>query len=74
MQLTEDILDVTKIENGSFHLKKEKFDPNRLTPWEILDEYRQTINDNNDNVSLYYEGNRSDSIIIEGDKEIGFVK
>ena len=67
MQLTEDILDVTKIESGSFHLKKEKFDFNKMI-LELLDEYRQTINDNNDNVSLYYEGNRSDPIIIEGDR------
>ena len=35
---------------------------------ELMNEYRQTINDNNDNVSLYYEGNRSDPIIIEGDR------
>jgi signal transduction histidine kinase len=67
MQLTEDILDVTKIESGSFHLKKEKFDFTKMI-LELLDEYRQTINDNNDNVYLYYEGNRSDSIIIKGDR------
>ena len=67
MQITEDILDVTKIESGSFHLKKEKFDFNKMI-LELLDEYRQTINDNNDNVSLYYEGNRSGPIIIEGDR------
>jgi signal transduction histidine kinase len=67
MQLTEDILDVTKIESGSFHLKKEKFEFNKMI-LELLDEYRQTINDNNDNVSLYYEGNRSGPIIIEGDR------
>ena len=67
MQLTEDILDATKIESGSFHLKKEKFDFNKMI-LELMDEYRQTINDNNDNVSLYYEGNRSGLIIIEGDR------
>ena len=37
MQLTEDILDVTKIENGSFRLKKEKFDLNKMI-MEILDQ------------------------------------
>jgi signal transduction histidine kinase len=67
MQLTEDILDVTKIESGSFHLKKEKFDFNRMI-LELLDEYSQTINDNNDNVSLYYDGNKSGPIIIEGNR------
>jgi two-component system sensor histidine kinase VicK len=64
MQLTEDILDVTKIESGSFHLKKEKFDFNKMI-MELLDEYRQTYRDN---VSLYYEGNKSAPIIIEGDR------
>lgn len=67
MQLTEDILDVTKIESGSFHLKKEKFDFNKMI-LELLDEYRQTINDNNYNVSLYYDGNKSGPIIIEGNR------
>jgi signal transduction histidine kinase len=67
MQLTEDILDVTKIESGSFHLKKEKFDFNKMIT-ELLDEYRQTVNGNSDNVSLYYERNKTDPIIIEGDR------
>jgi signal transduction histidine kinase len=67
MQLTEDILDVTKIESGSFHLKNEKFDFNKMLV-ELLDEYRQTINGSKDNVSLYYEGNKSGPIIIEGDR------
>ena len=54
MQLTEDILDVTKIESGSFALRKEKFDFNKMI-MEILDEYRQRITEGNgDNVSLYY--------------------
>jgi signal transduction histidine kinase len=35
---------------------------------ELLDEYSQTINDNNDNVSLYYDGNKSGPIIIEGNR------
>jgi signal transduction histidine kinase len=67
MQLTEDILDVTKIESGSFYLKKEKFDFNSMI-LELLDEYRQTLNDNNCNVSLYYDGNKSGPIIIEGNR------
>ena len=67
MQLTEDILDVTKIENGSFRLKKEKFDFNKMI-MEILDEYRQRIDSDEDNVSLYYEGIEGVPIIIEGDR------
>lgn len=68
MQLTEDILDVTKIESGSFLIKKEKFDLNKMMI-EILDEYSQPINGNGkSNVSLYYEGNNGGPIIIEGDR------
>ena len=67
MQLTEDILDVTKIENGSFRLKEEKFDLNKMI-MEILDEYRQRIDSNGDNVSLYYEGIEGVPIIVEGDR------
>jgi signal transduction histidine kinase len=67
MQLTEDILDVTKIESGSFRLKTEKFDFNKMII-ELMDEYRQTVNGTSDKVSLYYEGNKSDPIIIEGDR------
>ena len=67
MHLTEDILDVTKIESGSFHLKTEKFDFNKMII-ELMDEFSQTINGNSDNVSLYYEGNKSDPIFIEGDR------
>jgi hypothetical protein len=37
MQLTEDILDVTKIESGAFHLKTEKFDFNKMII-ELMDE------------------------------------
>jgi signal transduction histidine kinase len=68
LQLTQDILDVTKIESESFHLKKEKFDFNKIII-ELLDECHQTtINDDSKNVSLYFEGNKSGPIIIEGDR------
>ena len=69
LQLTEDILDVTKIEGGSFLLKKEKFDFNKML-LEIIDEHRQRISSNEDNnVSLYYEGSEEGRpIIIEGDR------
>jgi signal transduction histidine kinase len=67
MQLTEDILDVTKIESGSFLLTRVIFDFNEMII-EILNECRQTINNNKENVSLYYEGNKDDKIIIKGDR------
>ena len=75
MQLTEDILDVTKIESGSFALRKEKFDFDKMI-MEILDEYHQRITEGNgDNVSLYYEGNEEGGpIIIEGDRSRHFAK
>jgi hypothetical protein len=43
-KLTEDILDVTKIECGSLLLKKEKFDLCMMIK-EILGEYQQNIKD-----------------------------
>jgi signal transduction histidine kinase len=69
LQLTEDILDVTKIEGGSFLLKKDKFDFNKMI-LEILDEHRQRFSSNEDNnVSLYYESSEDGRpIIIEGDR------
>ena len=42
MKLAEDILNVTRIESGSFSLKKEKFNLKELIT-EILREYEQTI-------------------------------
>ena len=55
MQLTEDILDVTRIESGSFFLKKEKFNLKEMIT-EILREYEQKIVvENKKNIKLFYE-------------------
>ncbi|MFZ0555362.1 MAG: HAMP domain-containing sensor histidine kinase [Nitrososphaeraceae archaeon] len=69
IQLTEDILDVTKIESGSLILKKEKFDLSKMI-MEISDEYRQSIKKRNrSNIALRYEyqGNGG-TTIIEADR------
>ena len=42
LQISEDVLDVARIENGSFSLKEEKFNLNELIS-EILKEYEQKI-------------------------------
>ena len=54
MQLAEEILDVTRIESGSFFLKKEKFNLKEMIT-EILREYEQKIIENKKNIKLFYE-------------------
>jgi signal transduction histidine kinase len=68
MQLTEDILDATKIESGSLILKKEKFDLNKMI-MEILSEYRHRIkNSNRNNLALHYECQGDGATIIVADR------
>jgi signal transduction histidine kinase len=68
MQLTEDILDATKIESGSLILKKEKFDLNKMV-MEILSEYRHRIKDSNrNNLALHYECQGDGAAIIVADR------
>jgi signal transduction histidine kinase len=68
MQLTEDILDATKIESGSLILKKEKFDLDKLII-EILNEYRQSIkNGNRSNLAIHYECQGDGATIIVADR------
>ena len=65
MKLAEDILNVTRIESGSFSLKKEKFNLKELIT-EILREYEQTIQLKN--LKLIYESSEINEIIIEADR------
>ena len=51
MKLAEDILNVAKIESGSFSLKKEKFNLNEMIK-EILKDYEKRIEENN--VPVYH--------------------
>ena len=67
-QITEDVLDVARIETGSFSLIKEKFNLKELIT-EILKEYEQKINEKNNNMKLYYEfSDNNNEIIVEADR------
>ena len=50
-KLAEDILDVAKIESGSFILKKEKFDLERMIT-EIIKDFEQKILESKKNIKL----------------------
>jgi signal transduction histidine kinase len=68
--LTDDILDVTRIESETLMLKIEPLDIGDLIS-NIIEDYRNQIEKNNDNVELYYnhEPKTSDSkIIVEADR------
>jgi signal transduction histidine kinase len=66
-QITEEVLDVARIESGSFSLTKEKFNLKELIT-EILKEYEQKIQKKN-NIKLVYESyDNNNEIIIEADR------
>jgi signal transduction histidine kinase len=66
-QITDDVLDVARIESGSFSLTKEKFNLKELIT-EILKEYEQKIQNKN-NINLVYESyDNNNEIIIEADR------
>jgi two-component system sensor histidine kinase VicK len=59
--LTEDILDVTRIESHTLKLRKERFNLNHAI-LNVIEDYRQQIaNGNNGNVKLIYEPANSSS-------------
>jgi two-component system, OmpR family, sensor histidine kinase VicK len=66
-RLTDDILDVTKIESQSLKLNKERFNLNELIP-NIIDGYRNHIEKDNVQVKLLYEPNNKDNIFVEADR------
>ena len=65
-QLTEDILDVTRIESHSLQIRKERFNLNDVILNVIEDYKKQIANRNNGNVKLIYEPANS---IISGNKK-----
>jgi signal transduction histidine kinase len=68
-RLTEDILDITKIESHSLKLNKELFNLSDLIS-SIIDDYRNHIEKDNVEVKLLYESNSKDNIIfVEADRE-----
>ncbi len=73
MKLAEDILNVAKIESGSFSLKKERFDNGELIS-EIMIDIEEKIVENKKNIKLFLElyngnnNNNNNKIIVEADK------
>jgi signal transduction histidine kinase len=65
-RLTNDILDVTRIESQTLKLSKEKFNLTRLIS-SIVEDFRNDIQKKGSNVKLLYES--EDSLIVEADKE-----
>ena len=66
-RLTDDILDVTKIESQSLKLSKERFNLNDLIS-NIIDGYRNYIEKDKVQVKLLYEPNNKDNIYVEADR------
>jgi two-component system, OmpR family, sensor histidine kinase VicK len=75
-RLTDDILDVTRIESETLMLKIEPLDLDDMIS-NIVDDYRNQIEKNNDNVKLLYynnnitdepEKNNDSKIIVEADR------
>jgi two-component system, OmpR family, sensor histidine kinase VicK len=68
-KLTDDILDVTRIESETLMLKIESLNLNDLIS-NIVEDYRNQIEKNDDDVRLFYEPKTTDSgsIIVEADR------
>ena len=65
-QLSDDVLDIARIESGSFSLTKEKFNLKEMIT-DILKEYEQII-PNIKNLKLIYESSETNHRIIEADR------
>jgi signal transduction histidine kinase len=64
-QLTEDILDVTRIESNTLKLRKERFNLNDVIV-DAVEDYREQIA--NGNVKLMYEPGNNNTIVVEADR------
>ncbi len=71
MKLAEDILNVARIESGSFFLNKERFDIGELIS-EIMNDIEEKIVENKKNIKMFFEfyngNNNNNKIIVEADK------
>jgi signal transduction histidine kinase len=71
MKLAEDILNVARIESGSFFLKKERFDIGELVS-EIMNDIKEKVVETKKNIKLFFElyndNNNNKKIIVEADK------
>jgi signal transduction histidine kinase len=65
-RLTENILDVTRIESQLLRLSKEKFNLNDLV-LSIVEEYKKEIGDDKANIKLLYNPIEDNNIIVEAD-------
>ena len=66
--LTNDILDVTRIESQTFQLEKERFNIYELLS-DVIKDYTERIKSDNKNIELLYEQqNINCPILVEGDK------
>ena len=65
-QLTEDILDVTRIQSGSLILNLETFNFNQIIS-DIVEDYRNEIERSGSDVKLIHEG-QNEIIQVDGDK------
>ena len=65
-QLTEDILDVTRIESGSLELNLRTFDLNHIIS-DVIDDHRNEIERSGSDVKLIHEG-QNETIRVQGDK------
>jgi signal transduction histidine kinase len=64
-QLTEDILDVTRIESNTLKLKKERFNLNDVIV-DAVEDYREQIA--NGNVKLMYKPGNDNTFVVEADR------
>jgi signal transduction histidine kinase len=69
-RLTNDILDVTRIESQSLILNLERFNLNEVIS-DIVEDYRSEIEKSNSDIELLYNhsgGNKNNPLFIEGDR------
>jgi signal transduction histidine kinase len=67
LRLTEDILDVQKIESRTLKLNKERFDLNDLV-LSVVDDYKNQIGNQNRNLKLIQQLDNASPMWVEGDK------
>ena len=67
-RLTNDILDVTRIEGKTLKLNKEKFNVIDLLS-KLVEDYKNNIEKNNGNVRLSYSESNKEAFLVEADRE-----
>ena len=67
-RLTNDILDVTRIESKTLKLNKEKFNLSDLLS-KVIEDYKNNIEKNNGNVRLLYSESNKEAFLVEADRE-----